>query len=126
MSHLDGRTFPQRIGLGSVTEIDWNTEEIQTDGGRTKRNQRWANPLRRFEGSVVAMERDDPDYVELVALYADAKGLQHSFDFIDPKDQTDSTIIAMRFITPLRITSLTPDLDLVESFTLEEVRLPDS
>lgn len=124
--HLDGRTFPQRISLGAVTESDWGVETIQTDGGRTKRNQRWTNPLRRFEVAMPLMYRDDADYVAMLDLWEDSLGGLHSFDYIDHKDQTDSTVIAVRFATPLRTTAVTPDLEAVEPFTLEEVRLPDS
>lgn len=124
--HLDGRTFPQRIALGAVTETDWSVEVIQTDGGRTKRNQRWANPLRRFEVAMPLMRRDDEDYQDFLELWDDSLGGLYSFDYIDHKDQTDSTVIAVRFATPIRTTAVTPDLEAVEPFTLEEVRLPDS
>ena len=126
MPHLTGRTFPQRISLGAVTEQDWGVEVIETDGGRAKRNQRWAAPLRRFEVAMPIMERSDTDYLALLDLWEDSLGGLHSFDYIDHKDQTDSTTIAVRFATPLRTVSVTPWLESVEPFTLEEVRLPDS
>ncbi len=124
--HLDGRTFPQRIALGALTESEWGVEVIKLDSGRTKRNQRWANPLRTFDLAMPLMRRDDADYQALLDLWEDSLGGIHSFDYIDHKDQTDSTVIAVRFATPLRTTSITPDLEAVEQFTLEEVRLPDS
>lgn len=126
MSHLDGRTFPQRISLGAATESEWGVEVVQLDGGRTRRNQRWAAPLRSFEVAMPIMRRDDADYIALLSLWNDSGGGLNSFDYIDHKDQTDSTVIAVRFATPLRTTSVTPDLEAVEVFTLEEVRLPDS
>lgn len=126
MSHLDGRTFPQRIALGAITEIEWGTEEVQLDSGQVRRNQRWSAPMRSFEVSMPLMERDDQDYIDFLDLVADAKGRLHSFDYIDHKDQTDSTTIAVRFATPVRTMAVTPDLERVEPFTLEEVRLPDS
>lgn len=126
MPHLDGRTFPQRISLGAVTESDWGVEVVQMDGGRTKRNQRWESPLRRFEISMPLMRRDDADYQAFLDLWEDSAGGVNSFDYIDHRDQTDSTIIAVRFATPIRTIAVTPDLEAVDQFTLEEVRLPDS
>jgi hypothetical protein len=126
MSHLDGRTLPQRIAIGAVTEIEWGTEELMLDSGQVVRNQRWAAPLRTFEVSMPIMARDDEDYTDFLQLVADAKGRLHSFDYIDHKDPTDSTVIAVRFATPVRTISITPDLERVEPFTLEEVRMPDS
>lgn len=125
MGHLS-REFPQRIALGAATISEWGVEEIRMDGGHVVRNQRWSAPLLTFEVSMPPMKRDDADYVELLDLWADSAGGLHSFDYVDHRDQTDSTNIAVRFATPLQTRALTPDIEVVETFTLEQVRLPDS
>lgn len=121
MSHLD-REFPQRVELGAGTVSEWGVEEVKTDGGWVVRNQRWSSPLLSFEISLPLMQRDDADYLELLDLWADSQGGLHSFNYIDHRDQTDATIIAVRFATPLRTTAVTPDLEHVDTFTLEQVR----
>lgn len=126
MSHLDGRTFPQRIALGATVVTEWGIEEVRTDGGFVKRNQRWATPLRSFQLTMPPMRRDDADYVAFLDLWDDSGGGLHSFDYIDHRDQSDATLIAVRFATPITTRALTPDLEIVDTFTLEEVRLPDS
>ncbi len=117
-----GSTFPQRIELGAITVSEWGVEEVVTDGGWVIRNQRWSTPLLRFEISMPLMRRDDADYIALLNLWDQAAGTTHSFDYIDHRDQTDSTVWEVRFATPLRTMAVTPDLEHVDTFTLEQVR----
>ncbi len=120
--HLD-RTFPQRIELGAVTVSEWGAEEIRTDGGWVVRNQRWSSPLVSFEISMPIMRRDDVDYLDLIDLWEEAQGTTHSFNYVDHRDESDATIIAVRFATPLRTTAIDGQLEHVDTFTLEQVRL---
>jgi hypothetical protein len=120
MAHLD-RSLPQRIELGAVLRIDWQTEVVETDGGQEVRNNRRASPARYYDVSMPPMLRADADYLDLLDLYADAGGMLHSFDLNVWHDETNSTIVAVRFDSPLQITSLAPHLDHIDTFTLKQV-----
>lgn len=117
MGHLSN-SLPDRIERGAVRREEWGTEIIRTDGGAEVRNNRWAAPLRSYDVSMPLMERDDEDYIDLRALYAEAEGSLHTFDFLDWSD--DETVV-VRFDGPLQLTGHSPHLDYL-SFTLVEVR----
>lgn len=117
MAHLSS-TLPDRIELGAVRREDWGTEIVTTDAGTEVRNNRWADPIRTYEVNMPLMERDDEDYIALRALYAEAEGSLHSFDFLD---WSDDETVPVRFDGPLQLTGRTPQLDYL-SFTLVEVK----
>lgn len=118
MSHLD-TPFPNRIELGAVRREDWNTQVNTSDDGLEVRNNRWSTSLRSYDISLPLMLRTDADYIALRALFAEAEGSLHSFDFID---WSDGATVPVRFDTPLNITGHTPDHDHIDTFTLVEVR----
>lgn len=122
MAHLIA-SLPQEIELGAVRRLDYGTETVQTDGGYEVRNNRWSAPLRVYEISYPPAHRDDPVYLAILNLYDEAEGMLHSFDYHEWIDETESTIVPVRFDSPLEITGLTPDIDQVVSLVLKEVRL---
>lgn len=115
--------LPQEIELGATRRLDYATEIVTTDGGREVRNNRWAAPLRVYEINYPPAHRDDPVYLAILALYEEAAGGLHSFDYHEWLDETESTIVPVRFDSPLEITGLAPDIDQVVSLVLKEVRL---
>lgn len=122
MAHLT-QTLPQEIELGAIRRVEWGTDIVTTDGGFEVRNNRWASPLRTYEVSFPTSLRDGTIYEAVVALYELAEGGLHSFNFIDWTDETGSTIVPVRFDSPLEITGAATHLDHIETLTLREVRL---
>lgn len=120
MGHLSS-TLPPALELGARQTIDWGTEIVATDGGHEVRNNRWAAPLRQFTIALPAAERDDADYLALLALFEEAQGSLHSFNFRDWAGSAEGRTIAVRFDGPLEISALAPHLDQV-SATLREIK----
>lgn len=122
MAHLNTR-LPEEVEIGAVRILEWGTEIVVTDGGHEVRNSRWSSPLRTYEVSFPHARRDDAVYEAVVALYEMAEGALHSFDFVDWTDETGSTIVPVRFDSPLEIATPAGHLDHIETLTLREVRL---
>jgi hypothetical protein len=114
--------LPQRIEIGAIRAEDWETVVVRTDGGREVRNNRIEEPTRTWEVPTPVMKRDDADYLAIRALYSVTEGLLHSFNLNDPDDETDTTLVAVRFDTPLRVSYPASDLVKLETFTLIEVK----
>ena len=123
MAHLADR-LPTQIEQGAVRRLEYSTQVVETDGGGEVRNARWAAPLRTYEISFPAAQRSDPTYRAVLALYAAALGGLHSFNFAEWVDESASTIVPVRFDSPLAITGLDRRLDHIETLTLKEVRAP--
>lgn len=118
MTHLSS-TLPEDVETGAHRDLDWSTEVVRTDSGTEVRNNRWSVPLRTYEVSYPVRSRDDATYLAIIALYAEAEGNLHSFDFTD---WADDTTVAVRFDGPLRTTGESSNLETIE-VTLVEVRL---
>jgi uncharacterized protein (TIGR02217 family) len=119
MAHL-ASFLPSQVEIGAVRDVDWSTDIVKTDGGYEVRNARWATPLRRFEVSFPTAKRDDPVYTAVVALFEQAQGSLHSFNFKDWS--AGGEVIKVRFDSPLKLTGVTKDLDHIETLNLIEVR----
>lgn len=122
MAHLIA-SLPQEIELGAIRRLDYGTETVTTDGGYEVRNNRWAAPLRVYEINYPPAHRDDPIYLAILNLYAEACGGLHSFDYREWVDETEATVVPVRFDSALEITGLTPDIDKIDGIILREVRL---
>lgn len=122
MAHLTN-TLPRQLELGAVVRTEWGTEVVTTDGGYEVRNNRWASPLRVIEASFPPSVRTNEIYTAVIALYDLAEGGLHSFNFVDWRDETGSTIIPVRFDSALEVTGIATHLDHIETLTLREVRL---
>lgn len=119
MTHLSS-TLPDHVELGAQRRLSWNTEVVRQDSGAEVRNNRWASPLRTYDVSFPVSARDDATYSAVVALYEEAQGSLHSFDFVD---WTDGETIAVRFDSPLSSTGVAMELEHIVEVTLVEVRL---
>lgn len=117
--HLSS-TLPSSVEIGAQRRINWNTEVVQQDSGTEVRNNIWSAPLRTYSVSFPTSKRDNSVYTSVVALYEEAEGNLHSFDFHDWADNED---VAVRFDGPLATVGVTPDLEHIVEVTLVEVRL---
>jgi len=118
MTHLSS-TLPGKVEIGATRRLDFGTEIITTDSGAEVRNNRWEEPLRTYDVSFPIADREDETYLAVVALYTEALGNLHSFDF---NDWTDGSTIPVRFDGPLTSTGVTPELEHIVEMTLVEVR----
>lgn len=121
MAHLN-TTLPEEIALGPVQSRDWGIEIVTTDGGHETRNARWDAPLRTFEVGFPPSLRSGSVYQAVNDLFDQSLGGLYSFDMIDWTDETGSTVIRVRFDSPLQIKGLATHLDEIAVFTLKEVR----
>jgi len=120
MAHL-AAYLPTQVEVGAIRDVDWATDIVKTDGGFEVRNARWSAPLRRFELSFPTAKRaEDPTYLAVIALYEEAQGSLHSFNFRSWADGGE--VLKVRFDSPLKITGVTKDLDHIETLNLVEVR----
>lgn len=119
MTHLSS-TLPSTVEIGATRRLDYGTEIVTTDSGAEVRNNRWAAPLRTYDVSFPIASREDATYLAVIALYEEAQGNLHSFDF---KDWTDGVDVPVRFDGPLVSTGVTPDHEHIIEVTLVEVRL---
>jgi uncharacterized protein (TIGR02217 family) len=119
MTHL-ASTLPSTVEIGATRRLNFGTEIITTDSGAEVRNNRWAEPLRTYDVSFPIASRDDPTYLAVIALYAEAQGNLHSFDF---KDWTDGSTVPVRFDGPLTSSGITPELEHIVEMVLVEVRV---
>lgn len=117
--HLDS-TLPSSVEIGAQRRLDWGTQVVPTDSGTEVRNNRWSAPLRTYDVSFPVSKRDSTVYEEVIALYEEAEGNLHSFDFTD---WSDGETVAVRFDGPLATVGVTPDLEHIVEVTLVEVRL---
>lgn len=122
MAHLN-TTLPREIELGPIERTDWGVEVVTTDGGYEVRNARWSSPLRTFEISFPPSARDGTVYQAVKALFEESQGGLHSFNFTIWTDDLGTTVVPVRFDSPLEIEGLATHLDRIASFTLKEVRL---
>lgn len=76
--------FPSPPGMGTKGGLAFNTSVTQMQGGGEKRNQRWANPLARYE--IIVSNAKAIDYYPIVLLFAAAQARTHSWPFKDPLD----------------------------------------
>jgi len=126
MTHLSTRV-PGEVELGAVRRLDYGTEIVTTDGGFEVRNNRWSTPRRTYDISFPISTRDDVVYLAVLALYAEAEGNLHSFDFPEWVDETGETLVPVRFDGPLAISGVAAHLDQIVEMHLVEVRgEPDS
>lgn len=119
MGHI-ATTLPDEIESGATQVRDYSTQIVTTDGGHEVRNNRWASPLRRYEASYSALERDGATHTAVVDLFEEAEGSLHTFNFADWTDGS-GTVRVVRFDGPLELTGIANHLDEV-SFRLVEVR----
>lgn len=119
MSHLN-TTLPDGIEAGASQTRNYQTQIVTTDGGYEVRNNRWASPLRTYDAHYSVLERDGATHVAVLALFDEAEGSLHTFDFEDWTDGT-GTVRKVRFDGPLELTGIAEHLDEV-SFRLVEVR----
>lgn len=122
MTHLSS-TLPSSVEIGAQRRLNYNTQVVTTDSGTEVRNNRWAEPLRTYDVSFPVSRRDDANYLAVVALYAEAEGSLHSFDFHDWADDED---VAVRFDGPLSTVGVASHLEHIVEVTLVEVRLEPS
>lgn len=118
MSHLN-RFIPERFALGAELEEESGEEEVQLDSGILVTNQRWVNVLRTWSVTMPAMTADDPDLIELRSLWRAARR-SHSFWLTDFTDESDATVVKVRFRSDLQIVALGAGLFEVQAFTLYE------
>lgn len=119
MAHLES-TLPSSVEIGAQRRLNWNTEVVTTDSGTEVRNNRWAEPLRTYDVSFPVSRRDNAVYTAVLALYAEAEGNLHSFDFYDWADDVD---VPVRFDGPLSTVGVASHLEHIVEVTLVEVRL---
>ena len=119
MAHLS-TTLPGKVEIGATRRLDFGTEIVGTDGGGEVRNNRWEEPLRTYDVSFPIATREDATFLEVVALYEEAQGNLHSFNFTD---WTDGSTIAVRFDGPLVSAGVTPLHEHIIEMVLVEVRL---
>lgn len=120
MTHLSS-TLPSKVEIGAQRRLDYNTEIVTMDSGTEVRNNRWSEPLRVWDVAFpIAVRATDPVYAAVMALYTEAQGNLHSFDF---KDWVTGETFAVRFDGPLSNTGLTPLHEKIVEVTLVEVRL---
>jgi uncharacterized protein (TIGR02217 family) len=123
MTHLSS-TLPASVEIGAQRRLNWNTEVVATDSGAEVRNNRWSTPLRTYDVSFPVSKRDDATYLAVLALYAEAQGNLHSFDFTD---WADDETVSVRFDGPLTTSGIASHLEHIVEVTLVEVRLgPES
>lgn len=122
MTHYATR-LPRQIEVGAVRRLKYSVDVVTTDGGAEVRNARWSAPLRSYELSFPSAPRDDPVYQAVIDLYVLTGGGLHSFDMAEWVDNTHSTIVPVRFDSPLQITGLDHRLDHIDTLTLVEVRI---
>lgn len=121
MTHL--ATFlPPEIELGPVQSSDYGIDIVTTDGGFEVRNARWSSPLRTFQVAFPASTRDGEVYNAVRDLYAESMGGLHSFNYRVWDDESGTTIVKVRFGSPLEIEGLATHLDKIATFSLIEVR----
>lgn len=119
MGHI-ATTLPDEIETGATQVRDFATQIVTTDGGHEVRNNRWASPLRRYEVSYQALVRADATHAAVEALFEEAEGSLHTFNFQDWTDGS-GTVRTVRFDGPLELTGIAEHMDEV-SFRLVEVR----
>jgi uncharacterized protein (TIGR02217 family) len=119
MGHL-ATTLPNEIETGATQVRDYQTQIVTTDGGHERRNNRWRTPLRRYEADYSALERDGATHAAVVALFDEAEGSLHTFNFQDWTDGSGS-LRRVRFDGPLELTGIAEHLDQV-TIRLVEVR----
>ncbi len=123
MTHLSS-TLPEEVEIGAQRRLDWNTQIVKQDAGTEIRNNKWATPLRTYDVSFPVSKRDAANYLAVLALYEEAEGNLHSFDFTD---WADEETVAVRFDGPLSTVGIASHLEHIVEVTLVEVRLgPES
>lgn len=119
MTHLT-TTLPAKVEIGAQRRLDYGTEIVTTDSGGEVRNNRWEEPLRTYDVSFPIADRADATFLAVLALYTEARGNLHSFDF---NDWVDGITVPVRFDGPLASVGVTPELEHIIEVTLVEVRL---
>lgn len=99
----------------------WPPEVVTQDSGSEVRNQRWSRPKRSFELSFPPSLRDGAPYLAVIEMFEDTEGGNHTFDFVDWTDETDATVVKVRFDSDLQLTGITTTLDHIDTFTIVEV-----
>lgn len=118
MTHLSS-TLPGKVEIGARRDLDYGTEIVRTDSGAEVRNNRWEDPLRTYQVSFPIAARTDETFVAVSALYAEAMGNLHSFNF---RDWSDGSTVPVRFDGPLATVGVTPILEHIIEVSLVEVR----
>jgi uncharacterized protein (TIGR02217 family) len=85
MTHIATR-LSENVELGAVRIEEDDVEIVRTDGGSEVRNNRWSQPLLRFELSFPVSARDNAVFLEVRAAYRVCRGQLHSFKFRDWSD----------------------------------------
>lgn len=120
MSHLD-MFLPESVEIGAVKRFEWLPEIVTTDGGNEVRNQRRSRAKHYFDCAVPHSTRSGSAYLAVIQLFEDSLGGTYSFNLRDWTDDSGATVVKVRFDGELQITSPTPDLDHIDTFTLVEV-----
>lgn len=113
-------SLPQKMEIGAVRADDWAADVVETDGGYDVRNTPWSTPLRQYHLALPIKAADDADFVALRAMWSNALGQVHSFNFTD---WIDGDTVRVRFDGGLQFT--TPkrmQLHHTDTFTLKQVR----
>lgn len=118
--HLN-MSLPTSVEIGAVKRFQWLSEIVATDGGNEVRNQRQSRAKRYYDVAMPHCTRDNSAYLAVLQLFEDSLGGTYSFNLTDWTDESGETIVKVRFDGELQITSPTPDLDHIDTFTLVEV-----
>lgn len=121
MTHYSDR-LPQQVEVGAIRHLTYSNEVVKTDGGSEVRNARWSTPLRSYEISFPTATRDNAVYLAVLRLYDLTLGGTHTFDFAEWVDNSLSTVVQVRFDSPLSIQGVDIHHDHIETLTLVEVR----
>lgn len=109
------------VEIGAVKRLVWSPEIVTTDGGREVRNQRQSRAKRYYDISVPTAVRDNSAYLTVLQIFEDSLGGNDTFLITDWTDETNATVVKVRFDGELQITSPTGHLDHIDTFTLVEV-----
>lgn len=120
MAHL-AKFLPEELEIGAKAQRMPGTEVVDTDGGFEHRNQRWSRRKRAYEISFPISLRDGAVYQAVCDLYEEAEDFTHTFNFTDWTDESGSTVVKVRFNSPLEIVGIAPHLDHIETISLIEV-----
>jgi len=94
MSYL-ALTFPDRIALGALRDVEWSTTVVQTFSGWTQRNINRSRAKHKWDLSFAV--RVASDYRAIVDHFHEARGRAHTFPFKDYLDfqcaQDDGVLI---------------------------------
>lgn len=111
----------ENIEIGAV-RIDGQEglEVVRTDSLKTYTNARTERDPRQWEVALPMVDIESgntADYDSVRQMWADSERGNLSFDF---RDFVDGDVVAVKFISPVRISAPAGHLRKIETFTLEE------